>query len=66
MVLLLILIIGNVIYLFNLALYHSIYGMVLQILTFISFISFLIASIIKKRNLTKKARNHHQRFFSEN
>ena len=42
-------IISNIYFLFHVDLYHSTYGIVLQILTFISLITFLIMAIIKKK-----------------
>lgn len=59
-------IISNIYFLFHEELYKSTYGIVLQILTFISLITFLVIAIIKKRTLRKKLHEHYQKFFSKN
>ena len=59
-------IVRNTYFVFHLDLYKSTYGIVLQVLTFISLIIFLAIAIIQKRNLTKELNEHYETFFSKN
>lgn len=56
----------NFYFLFNLTLYKSLYGLLLQVFTIICVLVFLILTLFRKRFLKKKIHEEYNKVFSKN